>query len=45
MVEEGFGALKTFKAREGHCYVPAVHVEGDVNPGHWVECSADGKTK
>jgi urease accessory protein len=34
--EEGFAALKTFKAREGHCYVPAVHVEGDVNLGHWV---------
>ena len=26
--EKAFEALKAFKAREGHCYVPAFHVEG-----------------
>jgi len=34
--EEGFEALKAFKSREGHCYVPAIHIEGDVNLGYWV---------
>jgi hypothetical protein len=24
------------KAREGHCYVPALHVEGEVHLGYWV---------
>jgi Helicase associated domain len=33
--EEAFAALKAFKAREGHCYVPARHVEGEVNLGYW----------
>lgn len=33
---EAFEALKSFKAREGHCYVPAVHVEGRIHLGHWV---------
>jgi len=34
--EEAFEALKAFKAREGHCYVPALHVEGEVHLGHWM---------
>lgn len=34
--EGAFEALKAFKAREGHCYVPAFHVEGRVHLGHWI---------
>jgi superfamily II DNA or RNA helicase len=34
--EEGFAALTTFKAREGHCRVPNTHVEGSINLGRWV---------
>jgi superfamily II DNA or RNA helicase len=34
--EEGFAALKTFKAREGHCRVPTFHVEGAFKLGQWV---------
>jgi hypothetical protein len=34
--EEAFAALKAFKARQGHCYVPADQVEGTVHLGHWV---------
>ena len=31
--EEGFAALKKFKAREGHCLVPEAHVEGTFKLG------------
>jgi hypothetical protein len=34
--EEGFAALMTFKAREGHCRVPALHIEGTFKLGGWV---------
>ncbi len=34
--EQGFAALKKFKAREGHCVVPFSHVEGTFNLGKWV---------
>jgi Helicase associated domain len=34
--EEAFAALKAFKAREGHGYVPVHHVEGGVHLGHWM---------
>ena len=34
--EEGFAALKTFKAREGHCNVPAKQREGTLRLGQWV---------
>ena len=34
--EEGFAALKTFKAREGHCRVPALHIEGTFKLGGWI---------
>jgi helicase associated protein len=34
--ERGFAALKTFKAREGHCQAPALHIEGDLKLGSWV---------
>ena len=35
--EEGFAALMTFKAREGHCRVPALHIEGTFKLGGWVK--------
>ena len=34
--ERGFAALSTFRAREGHCYVPRHHIEGRVKLGSWV---------
>jgi hypothetical protein len=34
--EEGFAALQSFKAREGHCLVPQRHVEGAFRLGKWV---------
>jgi superfamily II DNA or RNA helicase len=34
--EEGFAALATFKAREGHCRVPFDHVEETSKLGSWV---------
>ena len=34
--ENAFAALKAFKAREGHCFVPALHIEGDLKLGYWV---------
>jgi hypothetical protein len=34
--ENGFAALKQFKAREKHCRVPRKHREGACNLGTWV---------
>ena len=34
--EEGFAALKNFKAREGDCNVPKLHMEGTFKLGQWV---------
>ena len=34
--ESGFGCLKTFKEREGHCRVPKNHKENGFNLGQWV---------
>jgi hypothetical protein len=34
--EEGFAVLNIFKAREGHCEVPARHVEGNFHLATWV---------
>src|ERR1039457_858246 len=35
--EEGFSALEQFKAREGHCRVPARHLEANYRLGKWVQ--------
>ena len=35
--EEGYAALTKFKAREGHCRVPALHTEGTFKLGGWVQ--------
>ena len=43
--ERGFAALQKFKKREGHCLVPALHIEGDVHLGNWVTIQRRGKTK
>ena len=34
--DRGLAALEKFKAREGHCGVPQVHVEGTFKLGSWV---------
>jgi hypothetical protein len=34
--ENGFAALNKFKAREGHCLVPQVYVEGNYDLAQWV---------
>src|SRR5262245_8241092 len=34
--ERGFGALKKFKAREGHCQVLQSHLEGTFKLRQWV---------
>ena len=33
--EQGIAALKTFKAREGHCCVPITHIEDGLKLGLW----------
>jgi Helicase associated domain len=43
--EEGFAALMTFKAREGHCRVPKVHIEGTFKLGQGVDRQRQPKTK
>jgi hypothetical protein len=34
--ERGFAALRTFRAREGHCCPSRRHLEGGFNLGQWV---------
>ena len=34
--EKGVAALKAFKAREGHCVVPAAYIKGKYKLGLWV---------
>jgi superfamily II DNA or RNA helicase len=38
-----FGLLEVFKAREGHCMVPAAHKEGDLALGVWVSTQRTNK--
>jgi superfamily II DNA or RNA helicase len=35
--EEGLAALTKFKEREGHCRVPAAHMEGMFKLGNWIQ--------
>jgi uncharacterized protein (UPF0303 family) len=34
--EEGFNSLKSYKHRQGHCLVPALHIENGFRLGSWV---------
>lgn len=34
--DEWYGLLVTFKLREGHCRVPALHLENEMKLGQWV---------
>jgi helicase associated protein len=43
--EQGFAALLKFKAREGHCLVPSLHIEGKYKLGYWVSSQRRNKTK
>jgi Helicase associated domain len=43
--ENGFAALERFKSREGHCFVPALHVERGLNLGYWVSVQRRNKDK
>ena len=43
--EHGFAALAEFKAREGHCRVPSVHIENNFKLGLWVTTKRRTKEK
>jgi hypothetical protein len=43
--ENGFAALAEFKAREGHCRVPSLHIENDFKLGMWVATKRRAKDK
>ena len=38
--DEWFGLLRRFKTREGHCRVPALHIEGTSQAWGVGECAA-----
>jgi Helicase associated domain len=43
--ENGIVALAKFKAREGHCRVPALHIEEKFKLGQWVTGQRSKKDK
>lgn len=43
--ENGSVALTKFKPREGHCRVPALHIEGKFKLGPWVTAQRSKKDK
>ena len=43
--ENGFTALAIFKAREGHCRVPSLHIENEFKLGQWVTTKRRSKDK
>ena len=43
--EKGFAALAQFKAREGHCRVPSLHIEDKFKLGQWVTTKRRSKNK
>ena len=45
MREKGFASLTKFKTREGHCLVPASHIERKFKLGQWVTILRRTKNK
>jgi hypothetical protein len=43
--EAGYRALQEFYFREGHCRVPARHVENEFRLGQWVRAQRQNKSK
>jgi hypothetical protein len=43
--EKGFVSLTKFKTREGHCLVPALHIERKFKLGQWVTWQRRSKNK
>ena len=43
--EKGFAALEAFKSREGHCLVPALHIEEKHKLGYWVSTQRRKKNR
>jgi len=43
--ENGVTALAKFKAREGHCRVPSLHIENKFKLGQWVTTKRRSKDK
>lgn len=43
--EKGFAALEAFESREGHCLVPALHIEEKHKLGYWVSTQRRKKNR
>ena len=43
--ERAFAAMHRFKQREGHCFVPALHIEDGIKLGYWTSVQRRMKKK